>query len=101
MATDNSKAIKELLEVIKSKVGRIDARQGMQDIRTESIRDQLSVVNEKLDELAIDVKELKKDTSIVKIDLKKLSKTVEGIDEFLDSRNLKLLLTKSTNKFYI
>lgn len=60
MANDNNKAIKELLKVIKNKVGRIEARQGVDSIRIDSIKDQQSVMNEKLDDLQAGMDELNK-----------------------------------------
>ena len=51
MATDNTKAVKELLEVTINKVGKIELRQHDQTIQLHLIKDQQSVINEKLDDL--------------------------------------------------
>lgn len=82
MANDNNKAIKELLEVIKNKVGRIEAVQGIQSLEIKSIKEQVSVLNEKMDGLQEDVGILKSDMVIVKSDLKKLDKKADGILEY-------------------
>lgn len=76
MANNESRIIKELLEIIKNKVGKIEARVGMQSIDIRSMKDQLSVLNEKLDGVQSDVTTLKSD-------LKKLNKKADGILEFL------------------
>lgn len=71
MASDNSKVIKELLEIIKHKVGLIEGRQSTQSVQINLISDQQSVMNEKLDEL--------------KVDLKKLDKKADAILEFAEA----------------
>lgn len=78
MSLDYSKAIKELLEVVKNKVGNIEARQGMQSIQLGSMKDQISVLDKKLDEVQSDMTGLKDD-------VKKLNKKADGILEFLNN----------------
>ncbi len=78
MTNDDNKVIKELLEVIKNKVGKIETKQGIQSIEIQSMRDQLYVFNEKLDEL-------KEDVNDVKVSLKKLDKKADGILEFANN----------------
>lgn len=78
MSLDYSKAIKELLEVIKNKVGKIEAKVGVQSIEMGSMRDQISVLNEKLDGVQSDMTGLKDD-------VKKLNKKADGILEFLNN----------------
>ena len=90
MTSDNNKAIKELLEIIKNKVGKIEARQGIQSIQIDSMKDQLSVLNEKVDGVQTDVTGLKSgvtglktDLAGLKADVKKLNKKADGILEYL------------------
>ncbi len=49
MAIDNTKAIKELLEVIKHKVDGTETRVRMLSHEIKEVRNQQSVMNEKLD----------------------------------------------------
>lgn len=51
MATDNSRAIKELLEVIKHKVDGTEVRVRMLSHEIREVKDQQSVLNEKLDQI--------------------------------------------------
>ncbi len=88
MATDNTKAIKELLEVISNKVGKIETRQSLQSAQIEIIKDQQSVVNEKLDNLESkvdtlsgDVKEIQENVDAARGDIESLHMDVKGIRE--------------------
>lgn len=51
MAINDIKTIKELLEIIKHKVGMVEMRQTTQSSQISVMKDQQSVINEKLDEM--------------------------------------------------
>lgn len=69
MANDDLKKVKELLEIVNNKVGKIDTRQSLQAIQLSLMKDQQSVINEKLDGISSDVGELKKDMKELKEDV--------------------------------
>ena len=74
MAADNTKAVKELLEIISNKVGKIELRQNDQTVQLHLIKDQQSVINEKLDDLKKNVKELREDVDAARGDIEQLHK---------------------------
>lgn len=63
---DDLKQIKELLEIVKHKVDRIEVTQVGQSASIYLMRDQLSVMNEKLDGFQKDLGEVKEDLQGVK-----------------------------------
>mgnify|MGYP001609672070 CR=1 FL=1 len=68
MAADDLKKIKELLEVVNNKVGKLETHVYLHSSTVRSIKEQQSVMNEKLDDL--------------KADIKKLDQKADGILEF-------------------
>lgn len=97
MVTDNTKAVKELLEIINSKVGKIEMRQSLQTTQLSLMKDQQSVMNEKLDDISSDVDGLKKDigelsenVDAARGDIEQLHMDVKGIrdkENLFHSRN--------------
>lgn len=71
MANDELKKIKELLEVVGNKVGRLETHVTAHSATMYLIKDQQSVMNEKLDGLQDEIKEVKKD-------VKEMSENVDG-----------------------
>ena len=72
MANDDLKKIKELLEIVNSKVGKLETHLTFRSATLELIKDQQSVMNEKLDRvedkvdaLTSDVIELQDQTKAV------------------------------------
>ncbi|MBI3103629.1 hypothetical protein HYZ05_01690 [Candidatus Daviesbacteria bacterium] len=61
MVSDDSKKIKELLEIISNKVGKLETHVSLHSATMHLIKDQQSVMNEKLDGLKEDVDGLKKE----------------------------------------
>lgn len=59
MAVNDIKTIKELLEIIKHKIGMIEMRQSTQSGQIILTKDQQSVMNEKLDAIGKDLSEVK------------------------------------------
>lgn len=57
--SDDLKKIKELLEIVKHKVGKIELTQIGQSASIHLMRDQQSVMNEKIDELQEDLQDVK------------------------------------------
>jgi len=81
MATDNSKAIKELLEIVNNKVGNMEARQHDQSVQLHLMRDQQSVINEKLDDLKKNARELNENVDAARGDIELLHMDVKGIKD--------------------
>ncbi len=69
---DDLKQIKELLEIVKHKVDRIEVTQVGQSASIHLMRDQQSVMNEKLDKVREDLDEVKEDLQDVKKTQEKL-----------------------------
>lgn len=79
MADDNSKAIKELLEIVKNKVGKIELRQLTQSSQISLMKDQQSVMNEKLDEVQETQEDHTKRLEALAGDVEQLHMDVKGI----------------------
>ncbi len=77
MAVDNAKVIKELLEIINTKTGKIEMRQSIQTT-------QITLINEKLDEIGTDVKGLELKFGGLKKDIKELDEKADLILEFAE-----------------
>lgn len=65
MANNDFKTIKELLEVVKHKVGGTEVRVRMLSYEIKEVRDQQSVMNEKLDNLQAGMDELNKKADVI------------------------------------
>lgn len=87
MTTDNSKTIKELLEVIKSKVSKTETKVNLLFYQVKDVKDQQSVMNEKLDNLD-------KRTKSIQSDVKILDKKADKIFEFAEHADENLQETK-------
>lgn len=59
MANDDSKKIKELLEIVNNKVGKLETHISIHTATMHVIKDQQSVMNEKLDSLQEGMDEMK------------------------------------------
>ena len=59
MAANDLKKIKELLEVVNNKVGKLETHVSTHSATMHVIKDQQSVMNEKLDNLQEDINEVK------------------------------------------
>lgn len=81
MSTDNTKAVKELLEIINNKVGKIEMRQSLQTTQLSLMKDQQSVMNEKLDNIDSTVKEMSENVDAARGDIELLHLDVKGIRE--------------------
>ncbi len=79
MATDNTKAVKELLEIIKNKVDKIELRQSSQSSQINLVREQQSVINEKLDEVTETQEDHTRKLEAVSGDVEQLLLDVKGI----------------------
>ncbi len=90
MANDDSRKIKELLEIINNKVGKLETHVSVHTATMHVIKDQQSVMNEKLDDLKGDIKELTENVDAARGDIELLHMDVKGIrdkDGLFHSRN--------------
>lgn len=81
MATDSTKAVKELLEIIHNKVGKIEMRQSLQTTQLSLMKDQQSVMNEKLDNIVSEVKEMSENVDAARGDIESIRMDVKAIRE--------------------
>lgn len=79
MANDDSKKIKELLEIISNKVGKLETHVSLHSATMHLIKDQQSVMNDKLDDLKVDIKELTENVDAARGDIEHLHMDVKGI----------------------
>lgn len=79
MANDDSKKIKELLEIVANKVGKLETHVSVHSATMHLIKDQQSVMNEKLDDLKGDIKELTENVDAARGDIELLHMDVKGI----------------------
>lgn len=86
MANDDLKKIKELLEIVNSKVGKLETHVSIHTSTMHVIKDQQSVMNEKLDGLQEDVhglekgvKEMSENVDAARGDIESLHMDVKGI----------------------
>lgn len=97
MANDDLKKIKELLEIVNNKVGKLEAHVSIHTSTMHVIKDQQSVMNEKLDNLQEDVdnlntgtKEISENIDAARADIENLHMDVKGIrdkEDMMHSRN--------------
>lgn len=69
MANDDLKKIKELLEIVNNKVGKLETHVSVHSTTMYLIKDQQSVMNDKLYNLKGDIKELKENVDEIKTHL--------------------------------
>ena len=86
MANDDPQKIKELLEIIKHKIDMIDVSRTAQSAQLAMVRDQLSMMNGKFDEMSETLKD--PDTGL------------ESINRRLDSNTAAVMKLESTIKGY-
>lgn len=79
MANDDSKKIKELLEIAANKVGKLETHVSVHSATMHVIKDQQSVMNEKLDDLQGDIKELTENVDAARGDIELLHMDVKWI----------------------
>jgi len=90
MAANNDlREIKELLEIVNNKVGKLETHVGIHSATMHVIKDQQSVINEKLDKLdgveadlkllREDIKELSENVDAARGDIEQLHMDVKGI----------------------
>ena len=79
MANDDLKKIKELLEIVNNKVGKLETHIGVHSATMHVIKDQQSVMNEKLDDITGDIKELSENVDAARADIENLHMDVKGI----------------------
>lgn len=84
MANDELKKIKELLEIVGNKVGRLETHVTAHSSAMYLMKDQQSVMNEKLDSITDGVKVLKADVDVLKGDVKEVKKDVKELREDVD-----------------
>lgn len=90
MANDDLKKIKELLEIVNNKVGKLETHIGTHSATMHLIKDQQSVMNDKLDDLKVDIKELTENVDAARGDIELLHMDVKGIrdkEDMAHSRN--------------
>lgn len=80
MANDDLKEIKELLEIVGNKVGRLETHVSTHSATMHLIKDQQSVMNEKLDDLKEDAEETRQDSQELKEDVAEVKETLESHD---------------------
>lgn len=81
MANDDLKKIKELLEIVSNKVGKLETHVSIHSATMHLIKDQQSVMNEKLDDLKTDIKELTENVDATRGDIESLHMDVTAIKE--------------------
>lgn len=81
MANDELKKIKELLEIVGNKVGRLETHVTADSSAMYLMKDQQSVMNEKLDSIADGVKELREDVDAARGDIETIRMDVTWIKE--------------------
>ena len=81
MANDDLKKIKELLEIVGNKVGKLETHVSVHSATMHLIKDQQSVMNDKLDDLKVDIKELTENVDAARGDIEHLHMDVKGIRE--------------------
>lgn len=79
MAINDIKTIKELLEIIKHKVGMVEMRQTTQSSHISVMKDQQSVINEKLDEMKETQEDHTKRLEALAVDSEQLLMDIKGI----------------------
>ncbi|MBI2590898.1 MAG: hypothetical protein HYW33_03425 [Candidatus Blackburnbacteria bacterium] len=57
--TEIVRPLKEMVEVVKTKISSLELRERAGTAQLQMIKDQQSVANEKLDELAVDLRKIK------------------------------------------
>lgn len=87
---DDLKKIKELLEIVNNKVGKLETHVSVHSATMHIIKDQQSVMNEKLDDLQKGVKEMSENVDAARGDIESLHMDVKGIrdkESLFHSRN--------------
>lgn len=79
MANNDLKKIKELLEIVGNKVGKLETHVSTHSATMHLIKDQQSVMNEKLDDLKADINELTENVDAARGDIEQLHMDVKGI----------------------
>lgn len=79
MAINDIKTIKEILEIIKHKVGMVEMRQATQSSQISVMKDQQSVINEKLDEMKETQEDHTKRLEALAVDSEQLLMDIKGI----------------------
>lgn len=79
MANDDLKKIKELLEIVNNKVGKLETHVSVHSATMHVIKDQQSVMNEKLDKIVRDVEEMSENVDAARGDIELLHMDVKGI----------------------
>lgn len=85
---DEVRPLKEQVEIVKSKVDKLDLFQSLDTNQIRAIKEQQSVINEKLDafeEVKVDLGEVKENLENVQADLKDLKELKETVDRIYPS----------------
>ena len=89
-ASDDLKKIKEILEIVNNKVGKLETHVSLHSSTMHVIKDQQSVINQKLDKIESDVKEVSENVYATRGDIEQLHLDVKGIRDqegMMHSRN--------------
>lgn len=81
MADDSLKKIKELLEIVGNKVGRLETHVTAHSSAMYLMKDQQSVMNEKLDNIVSEVKEMSENVDAARGDIETIRMDVTWIKE--------------------
>lgn len=76
---DDLKKIKEILEIVNNKVGKLETHVSLHSTTMHLIKDQQSVMNEKLDDLKKEVREMSENVDAARGDIESLHMDVKGI----------------------
>ncbi|GEM_PF-5346451 len=76
---DDLKKIKELLEIVNNKVGKLETHVSIHTSTMHVIKDQQSVMNEKLDDLKTELKEVNENVDAARGGIESLHMDVKGI----------------------
>ena len=92
--------LKDMVEVVKHKIGRMESGKEAQSTSLYLMREQQSVMNEKLDKVVNKVDALSKDVEALKKDVKEVQENVDAARGDIESMHMDIIAIKETEGLF-